>query len=106
MQYQIFVQNPTASHFTASVFGLPTTIVAEGTTEAEALARAKTILEEQLAKGKFVTLELSSDVVSNRQDKKNALMQSAGMWANDSYFDEFVAEMKQIREEEDREAQA
>jgi predicted RNase H-like HicB family nuclease len=104
MQYEIFVQNPTESHFTASVFGLPTTVVAEGTTEAEALGRAKAILEEQLAKGKFVTLELSSDVARDSQDKKKALMQSAGMWANDPCFDEFVAEMKQIREEEDREA--
>jgi predicted RNase H-like HicB family nuclease len=106
MQYEIFVQNPTESHFTASVFGLPTTVVAEGTTEAEALARAKTILEEQLAKGKFVTLELSSDVARENQEKKKALMQSAGMWANDPYFEEFLLEMKQIREEEDREAQA
>ncbi len=106
MQYQIFVQNPTESHFTASVFGLPTTVVAEGTTEVEAIDRAKAILEEQLAKGKFVTLELSGDVAKDSQGKKNALMQSAGMWANDPYFEEFVAEMKQIREEEDREAQA
>jgi hypothetical protein len=105
MQFHISIQNLAENHFTATVIGMPDW-VAEGTTEAEALARAKTILEEQLAKGKFLTLELSSDVAREHQDKKNALMQSAGMWANDPYFDEFVAEMKQIRAEEDREAQA
>jgi hypothetical protein len=104
MQYQIFIQNSAKDGFTASVIGMPMTLVAEGATEAEALAKAKTMLEEQLAKGKFVTIDLSPDVAKDSQDKKNALMQSAGMWANDPYFEEFLAEMKQIRKEEDREA--
>jgi predicted RNase H-like HicB family nuclease len=103
MQYQIFIQNLAEHRFTASVTGMPTTLIAEGTTEAEALARAKAMLEAQLAKGKFVTLELSSDLAKESQDQKNRLMQSAGMWAEDPYFDEFLAEMQQIREDEDRE---
>jgi hypothetical protein len=104
MQFHIFIRNLAANRFTASVVGMPETWVVEGATKAEALDRAKVMLEERLATGEFVTLELSSDVARDSQDKKKALMQSAGMWANDPCFDEFVAEMKQIREEEDREA--
>jgi predicted RNase H-like HicB family nuclease len=56
MQYQIFVQNPTENRFTAFVFGVPD-CAAEGSTEAEALAKAESLLEAQLAKGKVVTVD-------------------------------------------------
>jgi hypothetical protein len=63
MQYNIFIQNPTENHFTASVIGVPD-CVAIGITEAEALDQAKILLEAQLAKGKIVTVDLASIAVS------------------------------------------
>ncbi|MBD3880942.1 hypothetical protein IFO70_04155 [Phormidium tenue FACHB-886] len=60
MQYQVFVQNPAEQHFVASIVGMPHLTV-EGKSEEEAIAKAKTALEIQLAKGKFVTIEVDSD---------------------------------------------
>jgi predicted RNase H-like HicB family nuclease len=51
MQYRIFVQNRSAERFIASVLEMPN-LVAEGETEAEALANVKAALENQLATGK------------------------------------------------------
>jgi hypothetical protein len=75
-------------------------------TEAEALGRARAMLEELLATGKFVTVDLSLDSTKENLEKKHPWMEFAGMWADDPDFDEFVAEMKKIREEEDREDQS
>jgi predicted RNase H-like HicB family nuclease len=101
MQYNIFIQNPTENHFTASVIGVPD-CVAIGKTKAEALANVKSALEEQLAQGEIVTLDLQLPV-SSAELSQNPLMKFAGMWANDPTFDDFVAEMKKMREEEARE---
>jgi hypothetical protein len=103
MQFQVFIQTTAEQHFTASVIGMPIALVAEGTTEAEALGRARAMLEELLATGKFVTVDLSSDLAKERQGKKHPWMEFGGMWEGDPDFDEFVAEMKKIREKEDRE---
>jgi predicted RNase H-like HicB family nuclease len=59
MQYQIFVQNPAESHFTASVLGM-SACVAEGHTEAEAVANAEVLLDEQLAKGRELKKKVSA----------------------------------------------
>jgi predicted RNase H-like HicB family nuclease len=64
MQFKIFIQNTAEQHFTASVLGMPMDLVAEGTTEAEALGRAEVMLEEVLATGKIVTIELPPDRTS------------------------------------------
>jgi len=57
MQYQIFVQSQSEQHFVASVVGMPNLTV-EGKTEEEAISNVKSALEAQLAKGKFVTIEV------------------------------------------------
>jgi hypothetical protein len=101
MQYQIFVQNPAESHFTASVIGIPT-CVAQGRTEAEALAKAEDLLDEQLAKGKVVTVERPSGNGNGHHDNTHPWMKFAGTWANDPDFDDFVAEMQRERELEDQ----
>jgi predicted RNase H-like HicB family nuclease len=101
MQYPIFVQNPTESHFTASVIGIPT-CVAQGRTEAEALANAEGLLDEQLAKGKIVMVERPSANGNGSHDNPHPWMKFAGTWANDPDFDEFVAEMQRERELEEQ----
>jgi predicted RNase H-like HicB family nuclease len=58
MQYQIFVQSQSQQHFVASVMGMPNLTV-ESTTEEEAIAKVKAALEEQLATGWFVEIEVN-----------------------------------------------
>jgi predicted RNase H-like HicB family nuclease len=57
MQFHIFIQNPLDNHFTATVIGMPDW-VATGTTEAEALRKVESLLDERLANGKIVTIEV------------------------------------------------
>jgi predicted RNase H-like HicB family nuclease len=57
MQFHIFIQNPAEHHFTATVCGMPDW-AATGTTEAEALAKVESLLDEKLANGKIVTIEV------------------------------------------------
>jgi predicted RNase H-like HicB family nuclease len=102
MQYQIFVQNPAERKFKASVVGLHSCI-AEGQTKEEAIAGVQIVLEEQLAQGEFVTLNLPplTSPSSETSQAEHPWMKFAGMWAEDPQFDEFVAEMKRERELED-----
>jgi predicted RNase H-like HicB family nuclease len=59
MQYQIFVQSQSQQSFLASVVGM-SNLTTEGRTEEEAISRAKFALEAQLAKGKFVNVEVDT----------------------------------------------
>lgn len=94
MQYQIFVQNHSEQHFVASVLGIPN-LIAEGQTEAEAIEKAKSALEEQLAKGKLVIIDLP--------DKERLeSMKYAGIFEQDSTFDDFMDHLAKIREEANR----
>jgi predicted RNase H-like HicB family nuclease len=104
MQYTILIQNPTASHFTASVVEFPA-CVAEGKTREEALAAVRSALETQLAQSEIVTLDLSkaNSVTAGEIIPNHPWMKFAGMWADDPDLDEFMAAMKQLREEEDQE---
>ncbi|BAU11915.1 hypothetical protein LEP3755_24390 [Leptolyngbya sp. NIES-3755] len=95
MQYQIFVQNRSQQHFIASVLGMPN-LVAEGRTEAEAIEKAKSALEEQLATGKLVTIDLPS------RESSEASMKYAGIFEHDSTFDDFMNHLAKIREEANR----
>ena len=89
MQYQIFVRNH-EEHFVASVVGIPNLVV-EGQTEAEAINNAKSALEEQLATGKLVTIEIPP--------KNNlASMKYAGVFENDATFDNFMSHLAEIRQ--------
>ncbi len=105
MQYQIFVQNSAERTFKASVVGLHS-CVAEGQTKEEAIAGVQLVLEEQLAQGEFVTLNLPSVALrstSRETDQaEHPWAKFAGMWAEDPQFDEFVTEMQRERELEDR----
>lgn len=95
MQYQIFVQSQSQQSFVASVVGM-SNVTTEGKTEEEAISKAKSALESQLARGKFISVEVTSDIENYRPVSQ---MKYAGILANDSSFDDFMERLTRIREE-------
>lgn len=95
MQYQIFVQSQSQQSFLASVVGM-SNLTTEGRTEEEAISRAKSALEAQLAKGKFVNVEVDT---KSEPYLSLSSMKYAGIFANDSSFDDFMEKLKHIRQE-------
>ncbi len=94
MQYQVFIQSQPNQRFVASIVGMPA-ITGEGTSEEDAIAQAKTALQSQLAGGKFVTIEVNlteqlSEVMS---------MKYAGIFADDSTFEDWMEKLATIRRE-------
>lgn len=95
MQYQVFVQSQSEQHFVASVVGMPH-LIGEGQTEAEAISKAKMLLEEQLATGKIVTIEVTP---KNPSSESVASMRYAGIFEDDPTFDDFMEKLAKIRQE-------
>ncbi|MBD2082491.1 type II toxin-antitoxin system HicB family antitoxin [Leptolyngbya sp. FACHB-17] len=100
MQYQVFVQNPPQQQFAESVVNVPG-VMAEGQTKEEALAKlargtakAKAMLEEKLARGEFVTIEVESRPLSV---EANPWRKHQGIFADDPTFDDFLAEVEAYR---------
>ncbi len=102
MQYQIFVQSHSQQSFVASVVGM-SSVTTEGKTEEEAISKAKSALEAQLARGKFVSVEVNSEVESYPPIPQ---MKYAGILANDPSFDDFMERLTRIREEANLEVDA
>lgn len=98
MQYQVFVQGQAGQGFIAAVIGMHDCI-AEGQTKEEAIARARAALEERLAQGEIVTIE----VESGNKPTGNPWLDSAGVFRNDPTFDDFLAEIEKNRRETDAE---
>ncbi|WP_271255156.1 type II toxin-antitoxin system HicB family antitoxin [Pseudanabaena sp. Chao 1811] len=95
MQYQIFVQSQSQQSFVASVVGM-SSVTTEGKTEEEAISKAKSALEAQLARGKFVSVEITSNIESSHPIPQRKY---AGILANDPIFDDFMEKLTSIREE-------
>lgn len=95
MQYQIFIQNQSEQNFVASVIGMPALTV-EGKTEEEAIFKVKSALEAQLATGKLVTIEVNLESQTNQILPQ---MKYAGIFANDTTFDDFMEKLAAIRQE-------
>ncbi len=95
MQYQVFVQSQSQQSFLASVVGMPN-LTTEGKTEEEAISRAKSALEAQLARGKFVSIEVGSEKKTYLSQPQ---MKYAGIFANDSSFDDLIEKLSLIRQE-------
>ena len=104
MQYQVFVQRRLDSTYIASVLGILNCTV-EGNTKEEVIARVKVVLEEQLANGEWVTISVnSSDVWQQavphlRQNETASPRKYAGIFAEDSTFDDFMEKLAAIRKE-------
>ncbi len=82
---------PTESGFAATILGLPD-CTTEAATRDEAIQRVKAEAEDLLAKSEIVQAEINGTP---------ARKSFAGMWANDSTFNDFVAAMKAYREDLD-----
>ncbi|MGB3654353.1 MAG: type II toxin-antitoxin system HicB family antitoxin [Rivularia sp. (in: cyanobacteria)] len=94
MQYQIFIQSK-KDNFIASVVGMPNVMV-EANTEEEAISKAKSELQAQLATGKFVTVEVNPQEIT---DGERNQIKYAGIFANDPTFDDFMDKLAAIRKE-------
>ncbi|MBW4668082.1 MAG: type II toxin-antitoxin system HicB family antitoxin [Cyanomargarita calcarea GSE-NOS-MK-12-04C] len=93
MQYQIFIQSQ-KDNFVASVVGIPN-IMVEANTEEEAISKAKSALQAQLATGKFVTIEVNPQGIIHQERTQ---MKYAGIFANDPTFDDFMDKLARIKE--------
>ena len=91
MQYQIFLQSKSPQSFIAEVVGM-SNLVAEGTTEAEAMLKIKATLEKTLTTGKFINIEI-------QESEKFPLMKFAGIFADDQTFGDFMEKLTLIRQE-------
>ena len=101
-QYQVLIRNGSSDLFVASVLGM-SDCVGEGQTREEAIARAKAALEERLARGEIVTIDVeSNDMVS----ASNVWREQAVRFHDDPTFDEFVAEIQSERRDMDSEKSA
>lgn len=97
MQYQIFVQQRDNNGYRASVLGIPA-CVAEGATEAEAIANANAALSQWLAQGKLVSIEIVNGVPVKADDPWRKLY---GKYADDPTWDEYQANIAEYRRELD-----
>ncbi len=79
----------------ASVVGM-SNLVAEGTTEEEALSNIKAILEKTLSQGKFMEIEV-------QEPERIPSMKFAGIFAEDQTFDDFMEKLKMIRQKANEE---
>ena len=83
MQYQVLLQKPSEQHFTASVVGLPN-VVADGKTEKEAISNVRLALKAQLTTAKLITIEVSSELISEvRANGGQSLPKSIGIANSD-----------------------
>ncbi len=96
MTLSIFVQPKSDNGYLASVLGWPDFIV-EGVTKEDALAKIKIELDQRLTLGEIVRLQYEP------QQASHPWMKFAGMWKDDSTFDDFLEEIRQYRKELDQE---
>lgn len=91
MNYQVFVQNDSVKHFVASIVGIPNLSV-EGNTEEDAISKVKLALQQKLAKGKFVTINIDNPTAIEP-------IQYGGRCAEDPTFDDWMEKLALIRQE-------
>ena len=95
MTYQIFVQNQSHNDYQATVIGLPD-CAAEGSTEEEAVAKAKESLRRWLARGKVVAVELDNGLP---EQTENPWLKLCGKYRDDPTWDDFQANIAAYRRE-------
>lgn len=102
-QYQVLVRSQSGNMFTAAVLGMAD-CVAQGRTREEAIANAKRVLIERLARGEIVTIEVEdADIEPGVVHKATGSVwrEEAGRFRDDPTFDDFLAEMQTKRRELD-----
>jgi|APDOM4702015191_1054821.scaffolds.fasta_scaffold765681_1 predicted RNase H-like HicB family nuclease len=101
MQYQVFVESQADHEFVASIVGMPDCI-AQGTSKAEAISKAKTALTEKIARGELVTIEIEPPT---NQPKVKLWVNTFGLFATDPTFDDFLKEITTYRQQVDNAAE-
>lgn len=97
MQYQVFVQSHPQKKFIASIIGIPNFTIS-GSTKEEAIALAKATLENLLANGELVTIEVDQEPSPQETDP---WIKHMGIFADDPTFDDFLAEVAAYRQQVD-----
>ena len=90
MQYQILVKQQTDNSFLATALGMPECRV-EAQTKEQALVLAKEAIEDLLAQGEIVMVEVQA--ISS-----NPWLKMHGQLKDESLFDDVVAEIKAYRD--------
>jgi hypothetical protein len=99
MNYQVFIQSNSVKHFVASIVGIPNLSV-EATTEEDAIVKVKLALEQQLAKGKFVTINIDQPTaMTSSRSQTIEPIQYGGRCAEDPTFDDWMDKLALIRQE-------
>jgi predicted RNase H-like HicB family nuclease len=94
MQYQVFVQPSSAQRFVASIVNIPS-VMAEGQTKEEAIAKVQAMLEAQLAIGEFITIEVDPQSFGTKDDP---WIKNLGIFVDDPTFDDFLKEIAVYRQ--------
>ena len=98
MEYQIFVEQQPQNGFVATVLGWPD-CVATGHTKQEAVVNVRNAVEERLARGEVLQVQIEAPQSAPQPDPWETM---AGRFADDPTWDEYEAELKRIREEANR----
>ncbi|PON18680.1 HicB family protein [Candidatus Entotheonella serta] len=98
MEYQILIEQQPQNGFVATVLGWPE-FVATGYTKQEAIVNVRSAVEERLARGEVLNMEIETPQPILPVDPWESM---AGRFADDPTWDEFEAELKRIREEANR----
>jgi hypothetical protein len=94
LKYDVMVERTNSNGYTARLLAWPETVV-EAPTRERALQQMRALLLERLAQADIVTLEIQ------RTEIGHSWAPFAGMWADDSSFEEFQAEIQRYRREVD-----
>ena len=96
MTYNAIVEDRKTAGYTASILGWPS-CTATGATKAEALTRLRQVIRDRLSSVEIVPIEV--DVSENG----HPLARFAGMFKDDTLFDQFVEDMAAYRRQIDAE---
>jgi predicted RNase H-like HicB family nuclease len=96
IKVDVLVEHHEENGYAAHALAWPDCVV-EATTREDALTAIRAAILEHLEKAEIVTLEIKPE------ELVNSLQKFAGVWANDSDFDEFLREIERYRREIDAE---
>jgi len=102
MTFQIFLQQQPESGYVASVIGIPN-CVAEAETREDAVAKVTEALNQLIAKGELITVDLKNGV---QTEANNPWLKIIGMFEDDPTWDDFQANIEEYRRELDAEEAA
>lgn len=97
MKLSILLQEKPPNGFTATVLGWPDLQITASTRD-EALQNIRQAVKDRLSKSELITVDID-------HESGDPWVKFAGMWADDPYFDEFLAEIAAYRRERDADRQ-